>query len=105
MNAYRPHCAARSITWIVTCRFLFLVLALVPFAAVAQDIRKFDPEVDQLVARDAKLERIATGFNKWTEGPGLTHEGTLLFAEISANNIDLWVPGKAATVFIRPSVY
>src|SRR3954465_456426 len=81
MNAYRPHCAARSITWIVTPRFFFLILALVPFAAVAQDIRKLDPEVDQLVASDAKLERIATGFNKWTEGPVWTHKGTLLFAE------------------------
>jgi hypothetical protein len=84
MNAYRPRCAARSITRIVTRRFLFLILGLVPFAAVAQDIRKLDPEVDQLVASDAKLERIATGFNKWTEGPVWTHKGTLLFAEIPA---------------------
>ena len=92
MNAYGPRCAARSITWIVTSRFFSVIFALTPFAAVAQDIQKLDPEVDHLVASDAKLERIATGFNKWTEGPVWTHEGTLLFAEIPANNIDVWVP-------------
>jgi gluconolactonase len=105
MKTYRPRCAARSITLIVTCRFFFLLVALVPFAAVAQDIRKLDPEVDQLVASDAKLERIATGFDKWTEGPVWTHKGTLLFAEIPANNIDLWAPGKGASVFMHPSGY
>jgi hypothetical protein len=41
-----------------------LIIALVPFATFAQDIRKFDPELDQLVESDAKLERIAAGFNK-----------------------------------------
>lgn len=65
MNAYRPRCAARSISLLVTCRFFFfLIVSIVPFAAFAQDIQKLDPAVDQLVASDAKLERIATGFNK-----------------------------------------
>jgi gluconolactonase len=105
MNACRARCAARLITLNVTRRFFFLILALVPFAAFAQDIQKLDPAVDQLVASNAKLERIATGFNKWTEGPVWTHEGTLLFAEIPANNIDLWVPGKGASVFMHPSGY
>jgi len=70
---------------------------------LAQDIQKLDPTLEQLVGPDSKLERIATGFNKWTEGPVWTHEGTLLFAEIPANNIDLWVPGKGARVFMHPS--
>src|SRR5438270_8647977 len=70
-----------------------------------QEIQRLDPAVNQLVPADAKLERIATGFNKWTEGPVWTHKGTLLFAEIPANNIDLWVPDKGASVFMHPSGY
>src|SRR3989442_15868931 len=49
--------------------------------------------------------RRTTGFNKWTEGPVWTHKGTLLFAEIPANNITLWIPGKGASVFMHPSGY
>ncbi len=83
---------------------LTLILAAVA-PAFSQDIQRLDPALDGIVAADAKLERVATGFNKWTEGPVWTHEGTLLFAEIPANNIDLWVPGKGASVFMHPSGY
>ena len=83
----------------------FLILAAVTSAAFSQDVQKLDPSLDRFVAPDAKLERIATGFNKWTEGPVWTHEGSLLFAEIPANNIVQWIPGKEASVFIHPSGY
>ncbi len=87
-------------------RLSLLTLILVTVApAFSQDIQKLDPALDGIVAADAKLERVATGFNKWTEGPVWTHDGTLLFAEIPANNIDLWVPGKGASVFMHPSGY
>ena len=36
---------------------------------------------------------------------GLDSKGTLLFAEIPSNNIDQWVPGQSASVFIHPSGY
>src|SRR5450432_3211956 len=74
-------------------------------AAYAQDVQKLDPSLDNLVAADAKLERVATGFNKWTEGPVWTRDGSLLFAEIPANNIIRWKPGEAASVFMHPSGY
>lgn len=86
-----------------------LVLAILMLAAVAaafsQEVQRLDPAVDQLVSKKAKLEKVATGFNKWTEGPVWTQQGTLLFAEIPANNIDQWAPGKGASVFIHPSGY
>jgi len=87
---------------------VFLVVLMFIFtlhAAFSQDVQRLDPAVDKLVPADAKLERIATGFDKWTEGPVWTHAGTLLFAEIPANNIVQWVPGKGASVFIHPSGY
>jgi len=82
-----------------------LLLAAGVAPAASQEIQKLDPSLDQIVPANAKLERVATGFNKWTEGPVWTHAGTLLFAEIPANNIIVWAPGQAAKVFIHPSGY
>src|SRR6266550_4688915 len=88
-------------------RDLIFILAVAAISASgrAQEIQRLDPSLDQLIAPKARLKRIATGFNKWTEGPVWTHEGTLLFAEIPANNIDLWIPGTGASVFMHPSGY
>ncbi len=88
-------------------RFLFLLALILAAASAAfsQDIQKLDPALDQIVPAGAKLERVATGFDKWLEGPVWTREGTLLFAEIPANNIDQWIPGKGASVFMHPSGY
>ena len=69
------------------------------------EVIKLDPALDAIVPPGAKLERLATGFDKWTEGPVWTRESTLLFAEIPANNIDQWMPGKGASVFMHPSGY
>ena len=82
-----------------------LTVAAISASGRAQEIQRLDPSLDQLVAPNARLERIAAGFNKWTEGPVWTTQGTLLFAEIPANNIDEWVPGQGAHVFMHPSGY
>lgn len=74
-------------------------------SANAQEIQKLDPALDQIVPSGAKAEQIATGLNKWTEGPVWTRDGKLLFAEIPANNIDVWTPGEGVKVFIHPSGY
>jgi gluconolactonase len=87
------------------CVFTVLLLGLALSSMNAQEVQKLDPALDKIVAGDAKAERIATGFNKWTEGPVWTREGALLFAEIPANNIIIWAPGREAQVFIHPSGY
>jgi gluconolactonase len=74
-------------------------------ACFAQSVQKLDPVLDQLIDPNATVQRVATGFNKWTEGPVWTHSGILLFAEIPANSIDEWSPGQAAKVFMHPSGY
>ena len=74
-------------------------------AALSQGIQRLDPSVNKLVPSAAVLEKVATGFNKWTEGPVWTREGFLMFAEIPANNIVTWVPGQGASVFMHPSGY
>src|SRR5260370_20289415 len=108
MNTFPVRCAFRRTMTSIPIHRLFLLIVTataLTVSALAQDIQRLDPALDQLVGPDAKLERIATGFNKWTEGPVWTHEGTLLFAEIPANNIDLWIPGKGAGVFMHPTGY
>jgi gluconolactonase len=85
--------------------FVLLILMALGRSASSQDIQRLDSVLDDIVAPDARLERVAGGFNKWTEGPVWTHEGTLLFAEIPANNIIEWVPGRGANVFMHPSGY
>jgi len=88
---------------------LIVLLAMTAMAlstAMAQEIQRLDPALDQLVPANAKLEKVAGGFDKWTEGPVWTHQGTLLFAEIPANQIRLWKPGlKDAKVFMEKSGY
>jgi gluconolactonase len=74
-------------------------------SALPQEIQRLDPSLDQLVPANAKLERVATGFDKWTEGPVWTRDGSLLFAVIPANSIVKWAPGKEASVFMNPSGY
>jgi gluconolactonase len=84
---------------------LAVTLASATVSAFAQEIQMLDPALDHIVSADAKPERVATGFNKWTEGPVWTRDGTLLFAEIPANNIIQWSPAKGAVVFMHPSGY
>src|SRR5580693_3371888 len=86
---------------------VFVLLAAATLAAPAhsQDVVKLDPALDAIVSPGTKAEKVAGGFNKWTEGPAWTRQGSLIFAEIPANNIDLWIPGKGSHVFIHPSGY
>jgi gluconolactonase len=84
---------------------LALILVATIATAFSQEIQRLDPSVDQLVPANAVLEKVATGFDKWTEGPVWTRQGNLLFAEIPANNIDQWIPGQTAHVFMHPSGY
>ena len=84
---------------------LLAAVALLPFSAFSQGIQRFDPALDQLIDLNTAVERVATGFNTWTEGPVWTREKSLLFAEIPSNNIIQWRPGQAAAVFLHPSGY
>ena len=88
-------------------RPLLASLAILAYSmpSSAQKIDRLDPLADQIVGADAQLQKVATGFDKWTEGPVWTAGGSLFFAEIPANNIDQWKPGGTASVFIHPSGY
>ncbi len=68
-------------------------------------IRSFDARFDQLVPKDAKLEKIADGFT-WVEGPVWNKQGGfLLFSDIPANAVYKWKPGEGASLFLTNSGY
>lgn len=68
-------------------------------------IHRFDPALDRLLARNARLEVIASGFD-WTEGPVWDRkEGVLLFSDIPRNSIYRWKEGEGVSLFMKPSGY
>ncbi|MFO0865188.1 MAG: SMP-30/gluconolactonase/LRE family protein [Gemmataceae bacterium] len=90
----------------------FALLCLGLFSAVcsAQDtfgtIDRKDPAFDKLIPKDAKIEKLATGF-KWVEGPvWIKNGGFLLFSDIPNNAIHQFTPGKGLVRdFIKPAGY
>ncbi len=68
-------------------------------------IERLDPALDAIIAPDAKLEKVAEGFD-WSEGPiWIKKGGFLLFSDIPPNNIFKWTPGKGVTLFMHPAGY
>jgi gluconolactonase len=68
-------------------------------------ILRKDPRFDKLIPRDAKIEKLASGF-KWSEGPvWIKDGGYLLFSDIPRNTINKWKEGESISVFLRPSGY
>lgn len=64
-----------------------------------------DPALDELLAPDAKLEVLASGF-RWSEGPiWLPEEEALLFSDIPRNTIWRWKAGEELSVYMKPSGY
>jgi gluconolactonase len=84
----------------------FLPLLFAPVLVLAQDptfkIERLDPAFDQLIAPDAKIEKLADGFH-WSEGPVWKH-GALYFSDVPENKLYRWQPGDTtARVFLKPS--
>jgi gluconolactonase len=63
-----------------------------------------DGDLDGILPSDARLERIAGGF-EFTEGPVWTRDGALLFSSPNTNTIYRWTQNGAVTVFRPKSGY
>ncbi len=90
---------------------LLATVVVLPLLAMAAEktpavfngkIERFDPAFDQLVAADAKIEKLAEGFT-WSEGPvWLNNE--LIFSDVPQNTAYRWKAGMTkAEVFLKPS--
>jgi gluconolactonase len=104
-------------------RTILSAAALLPSYLKAQDTKNFptlgaihrlDPRLDKLIARDAKIEVVASGFD-WAEGPvwipadnqpvAQGKGGFLLFSDIPRNAIMKWKEGEGASVYLKPAGY
>jgi gluconolactonase len=82
-----------------------VTLALAALPLWAQNaVHRIDPALDKLISADAKVEKVAGGF-QFVEGPVWNRAGGyLLFSDIPANVIMKWSPKGGATVF-RDHIY
>lgn len=68
-------------------------------------VLRSNPALDGLIAPDAELEVLATGFT-WSEGPvWIADGGYLLFSDVPNNRIHRWSERDGASVFMEPSGY
>lgn len=74
------------------------------FANIGQVVR-LDPRLDAILAPDAKLEVIASGF-EWSEGPVWSKQGNfLLFSDIPRNSVMKWTPEQGVSLYMKPAGY
>jgi gluconolactonase len=67
-------------------------------------IKRLDPALDELLPKDAVIEKLAEGFD-WSEGPVWMSEGYLLFSDVPLNTIFKWDPRSGVSIFLQPSGY
>lgn len=66
-------------------------------------IEKLDDALDNILATDATIEILATGFS-WSEGPlWLEKEQKLLFSDVPKNQIFQWSEKDSASLYLMPS--
>lgn len=69
-------------------------------------VRRLDPELDRIVAPNAVIRRLASGF-RWAEGPvWVPAKNCLLFSDPPANTVHRWNDDRSATsadIFLQPS--
>jgi gluconolactonase len=90
-----------------------ILFATVPASADDQKLRpslgtieRLDPRLDAIVPKDARVERLAEGYD-WSEGP-VWDKATksLLFSDVPMNTVYRWKDGEdVPTVFLKPSGY
>jgi len=68
-------------------------------------VRRIRPELDALVAADAKVEQLGDGFI-WAEGPcWVRGQRFLLFSDVPGDTMYKWTPGEGVRPYLHPSGY
>ena len=66
-------------------------------------IERLDPELDNIVSVDSKVEIIAEGYT-WSEGPlWIEDQKMLLFSDVPENKVYKWTEEKGAELYLEPS--
>lgn len=91
---------------------IFFVLVFLSFSSISQrnlptigKVVRIEPEFDQLMPKDSKIEVLASGFI-WSEGPvWVKSAGFLLFSDVPTNTVHKWHPKEGLSIFLKPSGY
>lgn len=68
-------------------------------------IDRLDSSINSLIAADAKIEILASGF-EWAEGPlWLEEQKTLIFTDVPTNKIWKWTEKDSLSLYLSPSGY
>jgi gluconolactonase len=93
------------------CALFVLTFVFASRMAAAQEtlgkVERHDARFNELIAGDAKMEIIASGF-AWSEGPVWRKDDTggyLLFSDIPRNTVFKWKEKQGITTFLNPSGY
>ncbi len=70
----------------------------------AGSVLRLSPALDEIVPRDARIEKVAEGF-LFAEGPVWHPDGYLLFSDPNANNIYRWTPDGGLSLYRTKSGY
>jgi gluconolactonase len=90
---------------VIACAAAIVVAGCGYFQGPESPLVRADPRFDQLVGRDARLEKLADGF-RLAEGPVWNKRGGyLLFSDLGANAIYSWKPGSGIELYLKPSGY
>jgi gluconolactonase len=101
--------APTNYIWMRLARLDFHRAGTEPVAVVPQEVNiqvdRLDPEIDRIVPANAKLFKLAEGFD-FIEGPVWSPDGALFFSDPNRNRIYRYTAGSAAlTVFRERSGY
>src|SRR5207248_8036346 len=72
--------------------------------AAVGTILRLDPAFDQLVPKDAQIEKLAGGFT-FIEGPLWRPSNALWFSDVVGNVVRQWTPDGKVTEILRPGGY
>jgi gluconolactonase len=68
-------------------------------------IQRNDPALDQLLSPDAKIQKLAEGYD-WSEGPvWFAKQKMLLFSDVPRNTVYSWNEKDGADEYLKPSGY
>ena len=69
-------------------------------------VHRHDDRINDLIAEDAKIEVVASGF-EWAEGPVWVPQdgGYLLFSDIPRNSVMKWKEGVGTSLYLKPAGY
>jgi gluconolactonase len=94
------------------CKCAWAGSELVPFSGqgwilvsgTLGSIKRLDPVLDALLAKDAVIEKLTKGFD-WSEGPVWMPGDYLLFSDVTQNTIFKWDARSGVSIFLQPSGY